>query len=70
VLLALLNNNGPHKSQIMVTALNALTPASLAKTPAMKAKLNEALDYVKGRQEFVDLVAVTAYVPATTNFFN
>jgi putative membrane-bound dehydrogenase-like protein len=54
-LLALLNNNGPHKEQILIAALNTLSPASLAKNPAMQQKLNEALDYVKGKQEFVDL---------------
>lgn len=56
VLLALLKDKGPHKAQIAIAALNQLSPASLAKTPVIKKKLNEALDGLKGKQEFIDLV--------------
>jgi putative heme-binding domain-containing protein len=55
-LLALLDNQGPNKNQIIVTTLSTLTPASLAKSPVGKQRLNEALEAVKGKQEFVELV--------------
>lgn len=57
VLLALLNNKGPHKNQILIAALNSLSPAALAKSPEAQKKLNETLDNVKGKQAFNDLVS-------------
>jgi putative heme-binding domain-containing protein len=55
VLLALLDNKGPAKNEIVVAALNTLTPASLAKSSVLKQRLDQALNGVKGKQEFVDL---------------
>jgi putative membrane-bound dehydrogenase-like protein len=56
VLLGLLDNNGRHKNQIVFTALNHLTPSSIAKSAKAKEALQQSLEIAKGSQEFVDLV--------------
>ena len=55
ILLGLLNNTGPNKDAIALTALNHLTPASLASSAKMSTVLNNILDKVKGTQTFIDL---------------
>ncbi|PRY13881.1 putative membrane-bound dehydrogenase-like protein [Pontibacter ummariensis] len=56
ILLALLENQGPHKQEVKQIALNHINPAILPKTPKLKAALDETLIAMKGTQEFVDLV--------------
>ncbi len=56
VLLGLLKNTGPNRNEILLTALNHLSPSSLAKSPKMQSVLKETLTSVKGTQNFVDLV--------------
>ncbi len=56
VLLALLNNTGPNKDQIVLTALKSIDPLSLAKSAIAKTALTSTLELQKGTQSFVDLV--------------
>lgn len=56
ILLALLNNTGRYKDEIVLTTLNTLDPASLAKSSIAKAALNQTLQKVNGTQQFVDLI--------------
>ena len=55
ILLSLLDNTGPNKDAIALTALNHLTPASLSASSKMRSILSEILTRVKGTQTFVDL---------------
>lgn len=57
VLIALLNNNGPNKDQIVMTALSQLPPSSLAKSALMQQKLYGVLKNSRGKQEYLDLVS-------------
>ena len=56
VLLGLLDNNGPHKNEIILTALNQLDSSSITRSPKVKTVLEGILPAIKGSQEFVDLV--------------
>jgi putative heme-binding domain-containing protein len=56
VLLGLLNNAGPNRKEILLTALNHLSPSSLSRSPKMQSVLKETLTSVKGTQNFVDLI--------------
>lgn len=56
ILLAFLEDNGPHKDQIVFTALNHLDASSVAKSAKAKEVLNATLQSLKGKQEFLDLV--------------
>lgn len=55
-LLALLDNNGPHKAEIVITVLNQLDSSSIARSPKVKTMLDQVLPSIKGSQQFVDLV--------------
>ncbi len=56
-LLALLDYQGPHKSEVSQLALNHISPESLARSPKAKAALDRTLAELKGTREFVDLVS-------------
>jgi putative membrane-bound dehydrogenase-like protein len=55
VLLALLENQGPHKNRIILTALQHLDPAVLARSGKARSALDTAMSQVRGTQEFVQL---------------
>ncbi|HEU4903012.1 MAG TPA: PVC-type heme-binding CxxCH protein, partial [Flavisolibacter sp.] len=55
-LIALLDNNGAHKNEIIVTVLNQLDSSSITRSPKVKAMLDQTLPAIKGTQQFVDLV--------------
>jgi putative heme-binding domain-containing protein len=55
-LLALLDNDGPHKNEIVTTVLNQLDSSSIIRSPKVKRMLDEILPALKGSQQFVDLV--------------
>ena len=56
ILLAMLDNKGTKRDEIVLTALNTLQPQSLASSAKAKAVLTETLDKIKGSQPFVELV--------------
>ncbi|HZH36718.1 MAG TPA: HEAT repeat domain-containing protein, partial [Flavisolibacter sp.] len=55
-LLAMLDNNGSHKDEIVVTVLSQLDSSSIARSPKVKTMLNAVLPSLQGTQQFVDLV--------------
>ena len=55
-LLALLENTGPKRDEIVLTALNHINAETLPKSPKLKAALYETLASTKGTRTFVDLV--------------
>ena len=56
ILLAMFDNKGAKRDEIVLTALNTLQPQSLATSAIAKTALTETLDKVKGTQYFVELV--------------
>ena len=56
ILLAMLDNKGTKRDEIVLTVLNTLQPQSLAASATAKTVLGETLNKVKGTQSFVDLV--------------
>ncbi|MBA2329358.1 MAG: HEAT repeat domain-containing protein, partial [Flavisolibacter sp.] len=55
-LLALIQNTGPKRNEIVLTALNHLNVETLPNSPILKAALYETLATTKGTRSFVDLV--------------